>query len=280
MRSFILIALMGIFSTVAAEAADVLKSIQETGKLKIGYRMDAPPFSYKNEIGEPTGYTVNLCRAVAAIVGKRLNRSISIDYVPVTAENRLEAVRDRRVDLLCGATTETISRRKAVQFSVATFITGASVIYRADGPDSFRGLNGQKIGVTGGTTTEKDLIATLHKFSMKSQVITFEGHEKGLASLKSGQVDAYFGDRAILMALLVRAPDTLIRLVLSEKHFSIEPYALAMPKGSDQFRNEVDAALAYIYSSGGWLKIFRGSFGNAEPSELMKALIVINALAE
>ena len=60
----------------------------------------------------------------------------------------------------------------------------------------------------------------------------------------------------------------------------IATYALAMPKGSDQFRNEVDAALGYIYSSGGWLKIFRGSFGNAEPSELMQALIVINALAE
>ena len=97
MRSFILIALMGILSPVAAEPAGVLESIQQTGKLKIGYRTDAPPFSYKNEIGEPTGYTVNLCRAVAAIVGRRLKRSISITYVPVTAKNRLEAVRDRRV---------------------------------------------------------------------------------------------------------------------------------------------------------------------------------------
>jgi polar amino acid transport system substrate-binding protein/glutamate/aspartate transport system substrate-binding protein len=269
-----------LMSSVTADAANVLQSIQQNGKIKIGYRTDAPPFSFKNEIGEPAGYTVNLCRAVAAIIGKRLKRSISITYVPVTAKNRFEAVRKGRVDLLCGATTETLSRRELVQFSVATFVTGASVIYRADGPSSFRALVGRKIGVVSGTTTEKDLASTLKQLKITAQVVQYRNHDDGLQALKSGQADAYFGDRAILSGLLRKSPNSLIGLKLSEHFFSMEPYALAMPLGSNRFRNEVDWALSKIYKSGGLMKIFRNSFGNAEPSNFMKALVVINALSD
>ena len=268
------------FRRCTADAANVLQSIQQNGKIKIGYRTDAPPFSFKNEIGEPAGYTVNLCRAVAAIIGKRLKRSISITYVPVTAKNRFEAVRKGRVDLLCGATTETLSRRELVQFSVATFVTGASVIYRADGPSSFRALVGRKIGVVSGTTTEKDLASTLKQLKIRAQVVQYRNHEDGLQALKSGQADAYFGDRAILSGLLQKSPSSLVGLKLSEHFFSMEPYALAMPLGSNRFRNEVDWALSKIYKSGGLMKIFRNSFGNAEPSNFMKALVVINALSD
>ena len=280
MRSLALIAMYLLMSSVTADAANVLQSIQQNGKIKIGYRTDAPPFSFKNEIGEPAGYTVNLCRAVAAIIGKRLKRSISITYVPVTAKNRFEAVRRGRVDLLCGATTETLSRRELVQFSVATFVTGASVIYRADGPSSFRALVGRKIGVVSGTTTEKDLAGTLKQLKIRAQVVQYRNHEDGLQALKSGQADAYFGDRAILSGLLRQSPNSLVGLKLSEHHFSMEPYALAMPLGSNRFRNEVDWALSKIYKSGGLMKIFRNSFGNAEPSNFMKALVVINALSD
>ena len=280
MRRLAILALFSIFCSPGFAAGDVLQSLQQSGKLKIGYRTDAPPFSYRNEIGEPAGYTVNLCRAVAAIIGKHLKRPVSLAYVPVTAEDRFDAVRSGKIDLLCGATTETLSRRKLVAFSVATFVTGASVIYHSDGPGTFKELAGRKIGVTAGTTTEKDLMATLQKLSIDAQVVRFSNHDAGLKGLKTREADAYFGDRTILAALLRNAPDHSAGLVLSDRHFSVEPYALAMPLGSDRFRDEVDRALSHVYRSGEVVAIYRNSFGNAEPSNFVKALIVINALAD
>lgn len=280
MRRLAPILILSLLAPVTAEAANVLQSVQQSGKIKIGYRTDAPPFSYKNEIGEPAGYTVDLCRSVSAIIGKRLNRSISLTYVPVTAKNRFQAVQSGKVDLLCGATTETISRRKLVQFSVSTFVTGAGVIYRANGPKDFKALAGRVIGVTRGTTTEKDLAATLQKLSINAQVLGVRNHDEGLTALQSGQVDAYFGDRAILMSLLRKSTNSLQSLTLSARHFSIETYALAMPRGNDAFRDQVDWALSYIYKSGGFKKLFQNSFGNAQPSDFLKALIVINALSD
>jgi len=280
MRCVGLAVILLILSSFGAKASSVLETIEATGKIKIGYRVDAPPFSYRNEIGEAAGYTVDLCRAVAVLIGKRLKRSVTLDYVPVTAKSRFDAVRSAEVDLLCGSTTETLSRRKFVDFSVTTFITGASVLFRANGPRSFKALGGRTIGVTGGTTTDRALTITLKDLSLKARIFRVNDHREGLRALQSGKVDAYFGDRAILMAQLMKSGETLVKLKLSKRHFSIEPYALAMPLGNTDFRNLVDWALGYLYKSGNVIKIFRNSFGNAEPSDFMKAMFVINALSD
>ena len=59
-----LMALIVLQATAAS--AGTLDKLRETGVLTVGYRDDAIPFSYKSEIGEAVGYTVDLCRAIAA----------------------------------------------------------------------------------------------------------------------------------------------------------------------------------------------------------------------
>ena len=67
---------------------------------KIGYRTDAPPFSYNSAIGEPAGYIVDLCREVAAAAKQELGvKDLKVEYVTVTAEDRFDAVKSGRVDL-------------------------------------------------------------------------------------------------------------------------------------------------------------------------------------
>ena len=41
--------------------------------IRIAYREDAPPFSYKDKLGEPAGFMVDLCRAVAKKLAEQLN---------------------------------------------------------------------------------------------------------------------------------------------------------------------------------------------------------------
>ena len=84
--------------------ARTLDRIRANGELKIGFRSDAAPFSYRTEIGEPAGYSVDLCRAVAARLKQQLRlATLSVIYVAVGAEDRFKAVHDGRIDLLCGA---------------------------------------------------------------------------------------------------------------------------------------------------------------------------------
>ncbi|HEX2527873.1 MAG TPA: hypothetical protein VHL31_16440 [Geminicoccus sp.] len=60
----LLIAVASLTSGIADAAT--LDRIEQTKTITLGYRSDAVPFSYKNEIGEPAGYSVELCRVVAA----------------------------------------------------------------------------------------------------------------------------------------------------------------------------------------------------------------------
>src|SRR5271163_3743034 len=127
------ILMTGVFSGTAS--AGTLDRIGQEKAIRIAYREDAPPFSYKDKIGEPTGFMVDLCRAVAKKLADQLNLpSVNAVYVPVTATDRFEAIAQQKADLLCEPTSETLSRREQVDFSIPTFLDGASLMVRADGP--------------------------------------------------------------------------------------------------------------------------------------------------
>ena len=233
-----------VFLLATGAQAQTLERVRESGTFKIGYREDAAPFSFRDTLGEPAGFSVELCRLIAAQVKQALGLDkISIEYVPVGTEDRFQAVQDGRIDILCSADTVTLSRRELVDFSLFTFLDGAAVLLRADGPEEFEGLVGQKIGVRDATTTEEALRNTLAELDLKAEVVTVASHDEGLAKLEAGEIAAYFGDQAILIFLATRskAPD---QLKLSNRQFTFEPYALALTRGDSEFRLLVDRTLA------------------------------------
>ncbi len=264
-----------------AAAADTLSRVKESGTLRLGVRTDAAPFSYTNALGEPAGYSVLLCREVALAVKDALGLAkLPLTYVPVSAENRFAAVAEGRVDLHCGASTITLSRRKLVDFSLPTFIDGASVAFRADGPGSFDELAGHKVGVRAGTTTEEALRNTLSETGIGAEVVPVTDHADGLAKLESNTISAYFADRSILVSLVGNS-SSRDQLRLSQKFFSYEPHGLAMARNDADFRLVVDRTLARLYRSGLIEELFRASFGEqASPSELLLALYLLNSLGE
>ena len=158
--------------SISSAVAETLDRLRDTGVIKIGYRNDAPPFSFANSVNEPAGYTVALCREVAARIKEQLKLpKLTIEYVPVGAEDRFKAVADGKIDLLCGATTATLARREIVDFSLPVFVDGASVLLRAVGPKTFGDLEGRKIGVRAGTTTEEALANTVKDLKILSLTI-------------------------------------------------------------------------------------------------------------
>ena len=266
---------------VAGAQAQTLERVRATGTFKIGFREDAAPFSFKTAQGEPTGFSVELCRLIATEVRKSLELDeLTIEYVPVGTEDRFKAVQDGAIDILCSADTETLSRRALVDFSLFTFLDGAAVLLRADSPEDLRDLGGKKIGVRGATTTEDALRNALAELDVVAEVVPVSSHDDGLAKLGAGEVAAYFGDQAILTFLAMRSA-TPERFKLSDRQFTFEPYALALARGDDEFRLLVDRTLARTYRSGRVDGLFRQAFGeNAKPTAALRALYLINGIAE
>ena len=268
-------------AVAGAASAATLDRIRQDGAIRIAYREDAPPFSTKGAGDMPAGYSVDLCRAVAEdIKGQLKLGKLDVKYVQVTAADRFEAIEKGRADLLCEATTATLTRRKLVDFSIATFVSGASLMIKPGGPTTYEALAGRKIGVLGGTTTEQALRNSLTDHKMKADVIVVKSHPDGLRMLAGGEIDAYFGDRTILQ-FMQRDDKVAAGLLLANDYLTFEPYALALPHGDDAFRLAVDAALSRIYRSGNIQDIFiRGMGKNVKPSELVKVLYLISSMPE
>ena len=270
-----------LLAAVQVAAAGTLDRIVQEKTIRIAYREDAPPFSYKDKLGEPAGFVVDLCRAVAKKLAEQLSLpSLNAAYVPVTAENRFEAITHQKADLLCEPTSATLSRREQVDFSIPTFLDGASLMVRTGGLKNLRDLVGKKIGVLAGTTTEEALRTKLKEAGIAGDVVAAKTHGEGLAMLDDGKISAYFGDRSILL-FLIKDSKTPEKLRLADDYLSVEPYALALPRGDSDFRLAVDRALSHIYRSGEITAIFQHSFGGkAEPSPILRTLYLISGLPD
>lgn len=273
-----LIVMLGMVISTASWAADTLARVRETGALRLGIRTDAPPYSYRAANGDASGYIVDLCREVAAGVAKSQKiQSLKIDYVEVRSTARLEALRDGKIDILCDPTSMTMSRRAMVDFSLPTFIDGASVLHRANEVRRLEDLRGAKIGVLQGTTTEDVLKSTLAQLGIEAEIIPAQTHPDGVQRLSDGKIDAYFADRGILSYYLLNSRNPSA-MKLSEQYYTFETYALALPRGDDKLRLIVDATLAELYRTDRVKQLYARSFGNYPPDQFIRALFVINGV--
>lgn len=95
----------------------------------MAYRTNALPFSFKDSNGQPSGYTVELSKRVAASMASQLKiPALKIKWVEATSQNRFALVEKGKVDRECGATTATLKRMARVDFSNSVFVDSAGVL--------------------------------------------------------------------------------------------------------------------------------------------------------
>lgn len=231
--------------------------------LRLGYRTDAAPFSSQID-DKPVGYTVEICDAIGDTIARLFpDRPVRAVFVPVAAEDRFDALKAGEIDLLCGATTVTIDRRRRMDFSLLTFVTGGALLVRKT-EDVFGGV-ASTIGVLGGTTSESALNRILSFSGDAAEIRTVESHDDGVEKLKSGALNGYFSDRALLDQMMASNPG---EFSISEELLTFEPYALAMRRGDDELRLATDETIARLYRTGAILQIYNSHFEGSPPPEL------------
>jgi glutamate/aspartate transport system substrate-binding protein len=266
----------------SVQAAPTLDRIKSGGTLVLGYRAGAAPFSFADREGRARGYSVELCEAVARSVQKQLGLpSLKLEWKPVDAAGRLDAVASGEVDVVCGTTTVTLTRMEKVDFSVPIFVDGGGVLTRT-GTNIARlnDLKGKRVAVIGGTTTEQALVRQLNALEAPATLVPVRDGAEGLAALLAGKADGYAGDRVVLAALRQRSANPAA-LAFVDGDFSIEPYALVVRRDDPDFRLAVNRALVGLYRDGGIDPIFQRWLGHlGRPGPLLHAMFYLNTLPE
>ena len=267
----------------AAANAGTLDQIKQSAKIRIGYRVSEPPMSFLDKDGKPVGYSIDVCsRIVTAVKTKLGNANIAVEYVPVDSSTRFPMLADNSIDILCGATTKTLSRGELVDFTQLTFVTGASLLSLKAAPVAgIADLQGKKVAVVKATTTIDALEGALKSSLIEAEVVPVASAAEGIAALRDGKVGAFSSDQVVLIGLLLTAADR-DSFAIANELFSYEPFALAVRRNDADFRLIADRVLSHLYRTGDVVQIYDKWMGfiQGKMPPALQAMYRLNATPE
>jgi glutamate/aspartate transport system substrate-binding protein len=248
-----------------AERIDTLKRVRDTGSLTIGVREASVPFSFIDTQKQPQGYSVDLCLKVADVIKSELKlQRLDVRFVPVTSANRIAMVKEGKIDLECGSTTNTRDRQKEVAFAYTTFVAGVKMLAKkSSNINGVEDLRGQTVVVTKGTTSEKMLRQMNDDRILKLEILEAKDHNESFAAVADGRAVAFPMDDVLLYGLISKSskPDDF---AVVGKYLSVEPYAIMLRKDEPAFERLVDRTLNEMFQSGEIRRIYARWFSTKE----------------
>jgi glutamate/aspartate transport system substrate-binding protein len=268
--------------TVPAGASPTLERIRAAKEIRVAFSGDSPPFSLVAANGEPAGFSIELCRRVIAGIARATGEpDLKTRWIVGSAAERVDLVATGKADLDCANTTTTLARLREVDFSALVFVDTGGLLVREGSPvERLAGLEGRRVGVLAGTTTDLRLPSALRQQGVSATVVRLNDGVEGVAMLESGSLDAFAADKVKLAGLAAdaRAPRSL--RVLPDD-LSYEPQAFALPRNDSAYRLEVNRALSRAYASGEAERIFAQWLGRlGKPSGLLAAVYMLNVIPE
>lgn len=260
----------------------VIQRIRATQTLTIAYDPNQAPFSLIGDDGQPTGYTIDLCRIIASQLVTQLNLGVvDLRWLKTNTRSRFQAIESGEADLECSATSNTLDRQKQFAFSLTTFIQGATFAVRSDADlQKLEELASKKVAVVRNTTTSKNLKQAIASGQFQATLVETKNMEAAANLLASREVDAVAGDRLLMFDQLVRSKlGTRFRLLGQD--FAPEYYAIMMHRNDPDLRWAVNATLSRTYRTPVIGELYQRWFGALnQPAPLMEALYFTQAFPE
>ena len=278
-------------TAAAPGASSTVERIRSAGRITLGYYAEARPLSFRGNTGDADGYGPALCRLVVADIQKDLNvPNLGTQFVGVDANERFAAVKEGRIDLLCGPAEETLARRADVSFSIAVMDSGTSVVLRKDAPDALRdvlagregndhrqpvwrgspqvaALQQRTFAVIAGTSTENRIKEARDRLKVNSSITSVPDMAAAISQVSDGNADAFFGERTTLLDAIKRDASAGQLMVL-DRYFDHTPLSFALARGDDDFRLMVDKALSHLYRSGKVAEVYTQFFGKPDQAAM------------
>ena len=222
--------------------ADDMDVITKRGKLIVGVRSDAKPFGYKDITGNLVGYDVDLGKKIAKEI---FSTEEAVEFVPVTASNRISMLTTKKVDMLIATLSVTDQRHLVVDFSIPYFMAGQAIMLPAKSDiTSLRELNGRQVIIVYGSTGEMSLRMNVPD----AKIVGYTDYIEGYKALKAGKADAMLADDTLLYGLAM--DDSSVKIL--PKRYSKEPYAVAFRRGeeSDRLKAKVNYLIGLLTRTG------------------------------
>jgi len=217
-------------------------ALQAAEPLRVGMELSYPPFESIGPDGQPQGVSVEMARALADELGRRLE----IENIPFTG--LIPALKSGKIDLIISSMTATPERAKAVTFSAPYLTTGLGALVPASSKAA--GLSDidqpeNTVVVRQGTTGE----VFARKNLKKARLLTLDKESACLVEVVQGKASAFIYDQMSVFQNNKRNPETTRALLAP---LQAESWAIALRPGDDALLSRVNAFLAKYRAAGGF----------------------------
>jgi len=223
------------------------------GTIRFMTEEDYPPFNFKGPNGQPSGFNVDLARAICA----ELNLTCTIQVRKFNT--LLDALADGRGDAVIASIAITAQNRERADFTDRYYRTPARFIARKEvfldqiTPEA---IVGRRVAVTAGTAHE----AYLRDFFPETVIKSYPNVETALAALKRAEVELMFGD-GVTLAYWLNGTGSGNCCVFrggpfTESRYFGEGVGIAVKRGNDNLRRALDYALYRVWEKGTYTDLY------------------------
>ncbi|MBR9883507.1 MAG: transporter substrate-binding domain-containing protein [Oceanospirillales bacterium] len=268
-----LLSLMLIGTVVAqAETRTRTQLPDRGGLILVAGDHNYPPYEFINHEGEPDGYNTELTRAIAEVMGMK------VEFRLGSWADMRQAFEAGEVDVLQGMSFST-DRAEHYAFSPPHALIHQSIFARKGAPEvaDLRDLKGKEVIVQKGGIMEE----LMRKSDVGAQLVEVDTHADALRLLASGQHD--YALVANLPGLYLGRELSLLNLVPVGKPYATQRYGYAVMKGSEDLLAQFSEGLAILKNTGRQQAIYDKWFGPLESTgipwkEVGKVAAALSAL--
>lgn len=223
-------------------------SVKSAGTLAFCSDITYPPEeSYKQGTTTPEGSDIDIGNYVAQKMG------VKARFDNTGFDGIIAALNAKKCDAVISGMNDTPERRKQVAF-VDYLKVGQSFMVKSGNPEHISGLDslaGKSASVETGTTNKDYLDAQSKKLKAAGKqpikVVTFPKDTDAANALKTGKVDAYFGDSPVVAYYINLDPKSF---AIGGNPVNPIPIGIAIRKSDTDLQSAVRKAVALLNSSG------------------------------
>ncbi len=173
--------------------ADVVDDIKARGKLIVGVKADYKPYGFRDTSGKIIGIEPELAQDVADMLG------VKLELIPVVASNRMEFLKQGKIDLMIATMTDRPDRARMVFIVQPNYYSSGInlLVTKKAALKKWEDLRGKPVcGIQGSFYNKK----VGQEFGAK--IVAFKGTAESLNALKQGSCIGFVYDDSFIVAKL------------------------------------------------------------------------------
>jgi polar amino acid transport system substrate-binding protein len=245
--------------------------------IQIGSDIPYKPFEYRTQDGTLTGFDVDVAEAIFA---EQMNREY--EFKQTGFDTIIPSLKNDNFRIIMSAMTINDERAQEVDFSDPYFIAFQTVaILEGSDIQSLEELRGQTVAVQKGTTGEAAAEQLKKQFDGELSIDSYDQITGAFNALLNNQASAVVNDNAV--NLQYTEDQDNVTLLEGEGQaaeefesappyltLTVERYGIAFRQDDDEFRRQVNEALAAVIESGQYAEIYREYFTGDPPAAIVE----------